>query len=75
MLAAAGGQSLPEALQGAGVALVVTVGEVEPGHVHAGVDEGAEGLHAPARGAQGADDLDLPAGLIALGEDLVLTDG
>lgn len=72
MLAAAGRQGLPEALQGAGVPLVVAVGEVEPGNVHAGVDEGAERLDAPARGAEGADDLDLPARLIALGEDLVL---
>lgn len=72
MLPAAGGQRLPEALQGAGVPLVVPVGEVEPGDVHAGVDEGAEGLDTPARGAQGADDLALPAGFIALGEDLVL---
>ena len=72
VLAAAGRQGLPEALQGAGVPLVVAVGEVEPGNIHAGVDEGAERLDAPARGAEGADDLDLPARLIALGEDLVL---
>lgn len=72
MLPPAGGQGLAKALEGAGVSLVVPVGEVEAGHVHACVHEGAQGLHAPAGGAEGADDLDFAAGLIALGEDLVL---
>ena len=75
MLPAAGGQCLPEALQGGGVPLVVAVGEVEPGDVHAGVHEGAQGLDAPAGRAEGADDLALPPGLIALCEDLVLAGG
>lgn len=73
VLPAAGGQRLPEALQGGGVALVVPVGKVEPRDVHARVHQAAEGLDAPAGGAEGADDLALPAGLIAFGEDLVLT--
>lgn len=72
MLPPAGGQGLAEALERAGVPLVVPVGEVEASHVHARVHESAQGLHAPAGGAEGADDLDLAAGLIAVGEDLVL---
>ena len=36
---------------------VAAVGEVEPGRVHAGADEGADHVLTVHRGAQGADDL------------------
>lgn len=72
VLSAAGGQRLSEALQGGRVPLVVAVGEVQSRHVHAGVDQGPQGFHAPAGGTEGADDLALPPGLIAVREDLVL---
>lgn len=72
VLVAAGGERLPEAPEGRGVPLVVPVAEVEASHVHAGVDQSSKGLHAPASGADSADDLALPLGLITLREDLVL---
>lgn len=36
---------------------VAAVGEVEPGRVHSGADQGANHILAVHRGAQGADDL------------------
>ena len=48
---------LPEAADDVGVLGVGTVGEVQPGHVHAGRGQPVELLQARARGADGTDDL------------------
>lgn len=72
MLATTRGQRLPETLESGGVPLVVTVRKVEPRNVHPRVHKRPEGLYAPARGAQGADDLGLPPRFITLAKDLAL---
>lgn len=72
MLPAAGGQRLPQAAQGGSVSLVVAVAEVQTRHVHPSIDQLSEGLHAPAGGTEGANDLGFPPRLIAVREDLLL---
>lgn len=74
MLSAPGGERLSQALQSGSVALVVSVAEVKPGHVHAGIYELPQSLHIPASRPKGADDLYPTTTLIALGEDVVLAD-
>ncbi len=51
------GRDAPERLEDRAVLLVRSMGEVEPGDVHAGVDERLELLPAPACGPDRADDL------------------
>lgn len=72
VLPAAGGQRLPQAAQGGGVSLVVAVAEVQTRHVHPGIDQLPEGLHAPAGRTESADDLGFPPRLIAVRENLFL---
>lgn len=51
---------------------MVTVTEVKTSNVHACINQGAQGLLAPARGTQGADNLRLPLGYVHLGENITL---
>lgn len=74
MLSAPGGERLSQTLQSSSMALVVSVAEVKPGHVHAGVYKLSQSLHIPASRPKGTDDLYPPTTLITLGEDVVLAD-
>lgn len=53
---------LPKTVEAGLVSLVISVGEVEPSHRHAGIDQFLEGGDIPTGRAQGANDLSV-AGL------------
>lgn len=53
---------LPKTVEASLVSLVISVGEVEPCHRHAGIDQFLEGGHIPTGWTQGAHDLSV-AGL------------
>lgn len=50
---------LPQPIQASLVSLVITVREVEPSDVHAGIDEALEGGDVPTSGPKGANYLRL----------------
>ena len=60
------GARLADAIRDRAVVGVVAVGEVQPGHVHAGVHHLQQHLGAPARRADGAHDLRLADGLVGV---------
>ena len=53
------GRHHPNRADGLSVAVVIPVGEVEPGHVHAGLDQPRDAVGRAGRRSQGTDDLGL----------------
>jgi len=63
-------ESLLQVKDGLAVGLVVTVGEVEAGNVHTGVNHFDEHVNVPARGSKGADNFGAALGNINALEDV-----
>ena len=66
---------LPKTVEAGLVSLVISVGEVEPSHRHAGIDQFLEGGDIPTGRAQGAHDLRVAGhprggGLFGVGGDV-----